>query len=393
MMTIPALPKRFLICLTILLLAGATAVQAQGKQVKIAFVKIENSSNDPRYDYLEGIVSGTLLFDLSNAPGMVVVDRSSLDAILKEQELMLSDLVKSETAVRVGKILGADYLLKGNYVFLGGEIRLNLSLIEVETAKTMSFSETGSTENLVHVLAERIIERLTGDKVALRSDEHDRSIISLKDEKPGSIGLFCNLIDAEIFVDDQFVCYTTGKSNVPSELTDLKPGKHTVRVHLSSFGVVKTPEITFSDWQQTADVKPGQRQVLRATIWMFTDQLYELQKLCLDSVKIKPDKFGQPFSKEVSMDFTDRGGKKVSVVLRFTVIVSQTQADLKAELVYNGKTAPVTLSCAAGKEASATKTVEKADLKLEMDFSPVNGCEIDYRVTRNDISQDMWHED
>ncbi|MBN2353860.1 MAG: hypothetical protein JXD23_14900 [Spirochaetales bacterium] len=377
-----------------LFLGAAGGAYAQGKAVKIGFVKIENSSEDPRYDYLEGIVSGTLLYDLSNAPGLVVVDRALLDNILKEQELILSDLVKADNAVRVGKILGADYLLKGDYVFLGNEIRLNVSIINVESAKTMTFKETGSTENLVHAVCERIIERLTGNQVALRSDEHDRSIISLKDEKPGSIGLFCNLIDAEIFVDDQFVCYSTGKANVPSELTGLKPGKHTVRVRLTGFGVVKAPEITFSDWQQAVDVKPGQRQVVRAQITLFTYQLYDLQKLLSDHVRIEAADFGKPFSKEMEFEYVDRASKKHKGNLKLSLAAAEAQAELKAELTLDGKKRSYSLTCPAKKRTKSDETFGKVDIKLELDYYyPDRYCRIEYRVTRNDISQDMWHKE
>jgi TolB-like protein len=375
--------------LAVFSMALATGLYAE-KQVKIAFVKIENRSMDPRYDYLEGILSGILLFDLANDPGLLIVDRSSLDAILKEQELALSDLSNADQAVRVGRIMGADYLLKGQYVFLGSEAMVSLSLVEVETAKTLPFTERGSSENLVHGLAEKIIERLTGTTVTLRSAEHDRSIISLKDEKPGSITLYCNLINAEIFVDDQFVSYTTGKSNVPVELTDLKPGRHTVRVHLGSFGVVKTPEITFSDWQQVVDIKPGQKQVLRASITLFTYQLYDLQKLFNGNDRLYQKDFSLPYVKEFKKEFIDREGKKHTVVLKVVLTITKEQAEVKAEFTYDGTTQPISLVCPAKKQTKNKQTVEKADVSLALEYNPDRYCRIDYRVTRNDISTDMW---
>jgi TolB-like protein len=388
----PAMRKACgLILMALLALAASAAVWAEPAPVKIAFLKIENQSNDPRYDYLEGIISGTLLYDLANDPGFIVVDRTSLDLILKEQELIMSDLVKSENAVRVGKILGADYLLKGNYVFMNTEIRVGVSIIQVETAKTMSFNETGSTENVMHALAERIVDRLTGRKVTLRSEEHDRSIISLKDEKPGTIGLFCNLIDAEIFVDEQFFAITTGKGNVPTEITGLKPGKHTVRVHLGNFGVVKTPEITFSDWQQTVDVKPGLREVVRAQISLFSYQLYDFMKLVMETVRIKEGDFGKPFSKDVKLEFVDREGKKNTVILKLKLTISAAQAELKADLVYNGKATPLSVVCPAQKAEEIKKAIEKVDVQLELKFNPdYKYCDVGYRVFRNDISDDMW---
>ena len=83
-------------------------MSADNTQVKIAFLSIDNLSVDPRYDYLAGIISGILLFDLAGVNDIVVVDRSSLESVLREQELILSDLTDEDKAVDVGKILGAD---------------------------------------------------------------------------------------------------------------------------------------------------------------------------------------------------------------------------------------------------------------------------------------------
>ncbi len=358
------------------------------KQVKIAFVKVENRSTDPRYDYLEGILSGTLLFDLANDPGILIVDRSSLDSILREQELALSDLSNASQAVRVGKILGADYLLKGQYVFLGDEVMLTVSLIDVETAKTMAFTERGSTENMVHGVVEQIIRRLTGKTVTLRSEDHERSIISLKDEKPGTIILYCNLIDAEIFIDDKFVSYTIGKSTTPLELPDIKPGLHTVRIHLSGFGVVKTPKITFSDWQETVDIKPGQKQVLRASITLFTYQLYNLQQLANGNKRFDVKEFA-PYADQIPFSFVDRDGRKHTGTLKLTLSYAKDKAIYQGELTLDRKTKPVTLVCPAGKTMKDKQSLDKVDVSLEVRYDPERYCRIEYRLARNDISQDM----
>jgi len=375
--------------LAVFALAAVTTAFAE-KQVKIAFVKMENRGTDPRYDYLEGILSGTLLFDLANEPGILIVDRSSLDSILREQELALSDLSNSNQAVRVGRILGADYLLKGQYVFMGDDVMLTVSLIEVESAKTMAFTERGASDNLVHLLAEQIIERLTGKTVSLRSADHERSIISLKDEKPGSITLYCNLVDAEILIDDKFVAYTVGKSTAPQELTDLKPGSHTIRIHMDTFGVVHVPEMTFSDWQQTVEIKPGQRQVVRAPITLFSYQLYDLQQLVHESKRWDVKEFGEPYTREHPVEFVDRTGKKRTGVFKVALTLGKDQAEIKAELTFNGTTTPVTLSCAAKKTAKNKQSVGPINIDLDLGYDPDRYCRIEYRLTRNDITTDMW---
>jgi TolB-like protein len=378
------------LCVCMLLAAWAGVAHAADPQVKIAFLSIENKGMDPRYDYLEGIINGLLLFDLGTTEGITIVDRSSLESVLKEQELILSDLTNQDQAVKVGKILGADYLLKGQYVFLGTEVMLNISLIDVSSAKTLPFSERGSTENLIHALCEQIIMRLTGRQVSLQSEQHERSIISLKDEKPGGIALLCNLIRAEIFLDNEFMGYTTGDSTVPFEMEKVPPGNHTIRVRLDGFGVVKQPEITFHDWQQTVDVKPGKRHVVRAEIAFFNTSIYDLMNILVEYQKIEPNEFGHPPAKHHSISFLDREGRKVEIALDLGTTIAGAEARVKAAVTYNGKTQKLDLACASGKREEKTERIGKVDVILRLEYEQDKRCYLAYRVRRNDIEENMW---
>ncbi|MBA7627040.1 hypothetical protein ES703_34501 [subsurface metagenome] len=264
-------------CLIFPLLFLLTALSAES--LSIAFLPIENLSANPRYDYLEGIIKGILQYDLSSEPGLEVVDRSQLEHILKEQELRLGSLADDQgKALEVGRIIGADYLLKGEYVFLGDEVLVTISLLDVTTARTTTFRERGSSENILHCLAEQIIFRFLGKQIKLQSNQRDRSIISLRDETPGLIALHSHLIEAEIFLDDEFVGYTTGGGRVPFMIENVAPGLHRLRIHLQDFGLVREPEITFHDWQEEVEVRPGKRHVIRAKAQMslFGNMMFHL---------------------------------------------------------------------------------------------------------------------
>jgi len=164
------------------LLLGLSAL-AGAAPVRLALLAVENQSANPRYDYLEGIIRGVLLYDFSSQPGVEVLARTELDAILREQELQLSTVAEDpQAAARVGELLGADWLVRGEYVALGSEVQVTVRLLEVSGGKTLTFTERGSSENLLHALAEQVRRRLTGRDVALQSDEKERSILSLQDE-------------------------------------------------------------------------------------------------------------------------------------------------------------------------------------------------------------------
>lgn len=364
------------------------AAPGQGRPAVVAVLGVENRSRDPRYDYLEGLLQGLLLFDLSRSGRASLVERAALEQVLKEQELRLSGLADNQAA-QVGKLLGADWLVKADYVFLGQDVLLNASLIEVSSGRAAAFSERGGTENLVHALCERLIERLTGEKVALRSSEA-RSILSLRDESPGSIALHSMLIDAEILVDGEFAGYTTGDVRVPFVIDNLRPGTHTLRLRLSSFGVVKLPEVTFQDWEQEVVVAPGRRQVVRADARHFNDILYRLIRLLDGGFKVAAAETGRPVARSHDASFTDRDGRRVPIQLRVETAGRPGGLEVSLVLSYDGKESRFRLESAKDRKQELEEKVGKVALEASLEERFGGEFSIEYSLARTDIRQNMW---
>ncbi|MQY76705.1 MAG: hypothetical protein GH155_03660 [Spirochaeta sp.] len=380
-------PIRFLFT-ALLLLSIFLPVKAGADPVSIAFLEIVNSSVDPRYDYLEGIIRGILLYDLATEEGIAVVDRADLESILSEQELQLNNLAENEsTALQVGRILGADYLLKGEYVFLGEEVLIIVKLIDVITARSLAFSERGSSENTIHSLAEQIFLRLTGEEVVLRSENRDRSIISLKDETPGSIALHSHLIDAEIFLDDEFIGYTTGNARVPFLIENLYPGKHLVRIQLHSFGVIKKPEIIFEDWQEEVEVKTGKKHVIRAKAYHFNEQLYDLVELLREDISIRSIETEKAVIRRHEVSFVNRQGGEVIIQLDLEAAAGEKKIDVEVVLAYQGEVFTYNVSAKEGERKELKQEIGLVEFEINIDRS-----EVSYNISRRDIWQNMFRE-
>ncbi len=377
---------RIIRCLVLICLMLALGSAVFGAPVRLALLSIENQSADPRFDYLEGIIRGVLLFDLSSQPGVELVTRTDLDAILREQELQMSAVAADpQAAARVGQLLGADYLVRGEYTALGGEVQVTVRLLEVAGGRTLSFAERGSSENLLHALAEKVLQRLTGRQVALQSEQKERSILSLQDEKPGKISLHSPLIDAEVFLDEEFAGYTTGSERVPFLMEGVLPGRHRVRIHLQDFGVVKEPEITFHDWEQTVEVQPGKNHVVRSTARHFNDILYRLQELLREEVPREELSRTAEVKRQHDVSFTDRSGRKIPVQLSLEVRRRADSLEMRAVVRYAGDEKILSLRAGAEEDRELRQAVGQVHVILELDSG-----EASYEVWRNDIQQNMF---
>ncbi len=375
--------RAFLLLFCLALVPGGAAL---GAPVRLALLSIDNQSADPRFDYLEGIIRGVLLFDLSSQEGVELVTRSDLDAILREQELQVSAVTADpQAAARVGQLLGADYLVRGEYTALGGEVQVTVRLLEVAGGRTLSFVERGSSENLLHALSEKVLQRLTGRQVALQSDQKERSILSLQDEKPGKISLHSFLIDAEIFLDEEFVGYTTGNERLPFVMEGVRPGRHRVRIHLQDFGVVKEPEISFHDWEQVVELQPGKNLVLRSNARHFNDILYRLQELLREEVTREELSRTAEVKRQHDVSFTDRSGRRIPVLLNLEVRRQAGSLEVRAAVRYAGEEKILSLTAGAEEDRELRQAIGLVDVVLSLDSG-----EASYEIWRNDIQQNMF---
>lgn len=109
-------------------------------------------------------VAGMLATELSGRPGIRVVERARLQSLLTEQKLALSGRVDDRTAVEVGKLLGANYLLKGVVMLWGEQARLDLHILNVETGELFQVDkvsgEPGDLLGMVNEIADRFARNL-----------------------------------------------------------------------------------------------------------------------------------------------------------------------------------------------------------------------------------------
>lgn len=69
---------------------------------------------------------------LSGRPDLRLIDRESLQKILEELSLASLDIADRESQLRLGKLLGAQYLIVGGYTSLAGALRIDGRIVEVE---------------------------------------------------------------------------------------------------------------------------------------------------------------------------------------------------------------------------------------------------------------------
>jgi TolB-like protein len=112
-------------------------VSAQAKPV-VAVMYFDNTSlGKDRADY-DGVGKGMaelLINDMLANPNVRVVERERIQALVTEQNLTKAGAIDPQTAIRLGKIIGAQYMITGSFMSDGrGRFVLTAKTINVETS-------------------------------------------------------------------------------------------------------------------------------------------------------------------------------------------------------------------------------------------------------------------
>lgn len=137
------------------LLAFALATPAVAQQAPsdtrpgMAVLPFENGGSFGRdredFDALRGGIAAVLIEELAANPAVRVVDRAVTNQIIGEQNLARDGRVDAATAARIGRLVGARYMVTGSFIDAYGDFRVTARIIDVETGeivKVVSNDET-----------------------------------------------------------------------------------------------------------------------------------------------------------------------------------------------------------------------------------------------------------
>jgi len=138
----------------------------------LAILPFENNSiTEPeKYAPLSKGLAAMLITDLKKTgTSLKLIERGKIQAIIKEIALGQTGSVDKSTAMKAGKILGAQSIAFGSFMVLGQNVRIDIRIVKVETSELiMSEGIDGSADNFITLereLAQKIADSL---KVALK---------------------------------------------------------------------------------------------------------------------------------------------------------------------------------------------------------------------------------
>ena len=90
---------------------------------------------------LLAFINESALVSLAQTPGLTLVERTRLDAVRAEQNLARQGLLDTDTAIEVGKLLGAHYIVTGQVIPMSAQVIIFARVIHVQTGEIISAAQ------------------------------------------------------------------------------------------------------------------------------------------------------------------------------------------------------------------------------------------------------------
>jgi curli biogenesis system outer membrane secretion channel CsgG len=100
-------------------------------------------------------ITAMLVTEFSGRPGIRVIERARLNDMLREQDLVLSGRVDESSAIEIGKLLGAQYVLVGQASSIVDNLRMDIRAVDVETSEIVAvMKKSDKTSELLSVVVQ-----------------------------------------------------------------------------------------------------------------------------------------------------------------------------------------------------------------------------------------------
>src|SRR5438045_4514280 len=104
-----------------------------------------------------------MISELTQNPAARVVERQEIQRIIDEQNLVGQNRVDLQTAAKIGKLVGARYVVAGTFIDFYGDFRVDVRLVNVETGEIIKTESERMQRDHMFDIIRNVAARLMKD--------------------------------------------------------------------------------------------------------------------------------------------------------------------------------------------------------------------------------------
>jgi TolB-like protein len=133
---------------------------APGAKKTVAILYFDNHTGASENDPLGKGIASMMLSDLSAVKEIQLVERERMQDLLKEIDMQRTKYFDSTTAVKTGKMMGAEYVVVGAFATVEPQMRIDTRVIRVETGEIVKTAQVTGDQDKFFELEQQLADRL-----------------------------------------------------------------------------------------------------------------------------------------------------------------------------------------------------------------------------------------
>lgn len=142
----------------------------------LAVLYFDNRTGSTDYDALGKGIAAMMITDLAAVDELQVVEREHLQEVLKEQDQQRTSYFDPASAVRAGKLLGAQYILAGQITAVKPSIRIDTRVVDVESSRIVKTAQVTGDEEKFFELQRKLAKNLVSGLAIAMSPEGEQKL-------------------------------------------------------------------------------------------------------------------------------------------------------------------------------------------------------------------------
>ena len=139
----------------------------------LAVLNFDNNTGRADYDPMGRGLAAMLITDLSVSPELKIVERERMQDVLQEQDMSRSRMFDSTTAVKAGRLLGAEFIATGSLAAASPELRIDMRVIRIETGQIVKTARAAGPEDKLFELEQQLADSVLKDLDIALSPERE----------------------------------------------------------------------------------------------------------------------------------------------------------------------------------------------------------------------------
>ena len=148
----------------------------------VAVLYFDNFTGKADYDPLGKGIASMMISDLSAVQEIQLLERDRIQDLVKEMELQHTKFFDSTTAVKVGRMAGAEYIVVGSFAALQPRMKIDTRVVRVETGEIVKTAQVTGDEDKFFELEKRLASDLI-DGLGIALSPEDQQRLAAKQEQ------------------------------------------------------------------------------------------------------------------------------------------------------------------------------------------------------------------